>query len=302
MRIDFAVAFCVTICVTSVTVVFSKPTDDNNDGEYNYYYYSSSSSFGRVNMTELGAYAERFEADMRYEKDTSAVRIRMETLGLRHGPATARGCGYYAQMDGDKNGTTYTIFPAYREHRCEHRGETYLMRTTSLAVPTAYDLQMRFDDRSEKPVNVDVLTNGHRKTHVQTLCVGTYDRQHGHRSVCVNRAMFDECAAQVGESIARYVGTGKYEIPMSQSRSGIHAISFLDLDALLANFRKLIQKESDVAAQSAVCDGIRVMMGTSVDTGYCDAEYTNDVKAYGVNVMPKIRMNPDHCVPIPFGI
>lgn len=73
MRFNFAVIY---VNVVTLVAVFSQTVDDfNNNNNY------SSSSFGKVNMAEMGAHAERFETDLRYQEDNKAIRLRVEMLG-----------------------------------------------------------------------------------------------------------------------------------------------------------------------------------------------------------------------------
>lgn len=286
MRTELTVLFYVHALTSAA--VFAQQTADGNDGRW--------SAFGDANMTALGTFADEFVAELRNRNETAVVRLRLQMLWMDDRSITARGCGFHVRADGDKNSSAAVRFPTPLEHRCDDSGDTYMMRTTSIADPVVYDARLRLPGLSERAKWVQVRADGNRRTYVEVLCVGTHDWRTGYRSLCVNREVLNACAALTGDSVAEYEFSE--EIPMSRSRSGMHILAFQDLDFVFAGFRKLVQDGSDEYARTKFCNGVVWVPGNSYDTGYCDAETTYNVKTYGWHSMEPIPMNPDRCVPV----
>lgn len=245
-------------------------------------------------MAMLGAYAKRFEADLRNQNDTAALRFRMRILWPDENAVAARGCGFYIKAGSDANGSDVMGFPAYREHRCDNGAETYMMRTTSAADSPTYDVRMPLPDR---PQWVEVHADGYRRTYVEVMCVGLYVQEvAAYRSVCVNRALLNECAVLTDQSVYAYRDTA--EIPMSKARPGIQILVFQFFNSVFGGFRNMTRDASDIVSRYNVCNGIDWIRGQSYGTGYCHAERVSDIKKNGEATLPSVAMNPDRCVPV----
>lgn len=206
MRFNFAVFYAKVVMPVAV---LSQIAADGNDG--NHYYRSSLLSVDDDKMAELVAYADGFEADLRDENETVAVRFRLRTWQSDDNSSTVRGCGFHVRVDGDQDGSASLHFPASREHGCidtsAHTYGAYLMRTTSATV--TYDERLRLSSgRSERAERVEVRAEGHSNSYVKILCMGLYDRITGYHPVCINTGLWAECSAlsdqQVGGVLLMY--------------------------------------------------------------------------------------------------
>lgn len=292
-------AHCALRVVASVALVLSQAAvDDDYIWDSSKYNTSAPVPFGAASMAALAAFADRFDADLRADNDTAALRFRMRIAWMDENAVAARGCGFYLRAGSDAIGTVDTRFPAYREHRCDGTGFTYLMRTTSAADPAhTYDVRVPLPSR---PQWMELRADGYRRTYVDVACVAVYVSDTvGYRSACVDRPLLDVCAALTRQSVRGY-GDAAGHIPMSKSRAGVQILVLQDFDAVFAGFRNLTRDATDAVSRYSVCNGIDWVRGSSYGTGYCLAErlqvdVTDDG---GFRLVPSVQMDPDQCVPV----
>lgn len=305
MRFALAV-ICVAVATSVAAAVESSQlmdVDGYGDGDADGYSEYSYPLFGESNMTALGALAMRFEAQLRDRNETSVVRLQLHMWWMRRGEITNRGCGFRAQADGNRNSTAAVRFPAIREHMClgedgELCHDTYMMRTTSMSEPVVYEARLHLPGPSERARWVQVHADGHRRTYVEYMCVGTHDRPTGYRTLCIDRFALDACARLTGDSVAVFKDSDF--IPMARTRNSMRLIVFQDLDSVFAGFWRLVRNGSDKSAQSAFCEGIAWIRGNADPNArrYCDAETADNVRKYGWNSMDPVAINPDLCIPL----
>lgn len=316
MRFDFAV-FYVNV-VTSVSV-FSQTTTRNVplipslsfDNQSWVQVFTPSpdnldenllSWFSGSNMAKLGTYAKGFEVDMSDRNDIETVEFRLQ-MANTYG-TTIRGCGFYLQVDGDKDGIASLRFPASQEHNCG--SGTDEMRTTSYGDRVAYDKRLRLPSESERAKQLEVHADGYRRTYVDHVCVGMHnERKTEYRSMCVNSYLLDKCAELTGTLEYGPLSDWKGVIPMSKSTRGVHKIVFRNLDFLVDDFQRLVHNASDIVAGYQVCSRISFSMGEKeIGDEYCEARHVYNVRNYRSvpimvsNRMKSARVNPDNCVPV----
>lgn len=258
----------------------------------------SSSQFGAVNMTELGMYAEDFLAGVRGRNESESISFR-----LRTGVSSIKGCGFRVQADGNMDSFASLRFPAYVDHSCQD-GSIYVMRTTSPNV--TYDKRLRLSGHSERVNRIEVHADSFHVTYVNTLCVGLHDWINGHRAVCVNNRLLDECGKIVGRPY-EYINASS-DIPMSRTRSAVHKIVFRELKIIVESFQRLVRNTSDRRSQHGICDYINLVEGAieksmGEETHYCEAErkyitnLTFPVPFVTFTLMP-VHKNPDDCASV----
>lgn len=257
-----------------------------------------SSQFGVVNMTELGMYAEDFLAVVRDRNESESISFRLRTSA-----SSNKGCGFRVQANGNMDSYASLHFPAYVDHSCQD-GNTYLMRTTSPNV--TYDNYLRLSSHSEQANRIEVHADSFQVTYVNTICVGLHDWINGHRVVCVNNRLLDECGKIVGRPY-EYINALS-DIPMSRSRSAVHKIVFRELNIVIESFQRLVRNTSDRRSQHGLCDYINLVEGdfekpTGEGTYYCEAErkyitnLTFPVSFVSFTLKPEYK-NPDDCVSV----
>lgn len=293
MRFDFAVFY---VNVVTSTVVFSQLIIPDE-------ILSSS-------VSELGTYAKRFDVDLRSRNDTDAVGFRLKIWQLGDNNLI-RGCGFYVQANGDEDGFASLRFPASQEYKCGH--DTYIMRTTSYLDGVTYDKQLRLPSKSERAEEVEVHADGYRRTYVDVVCVGLYNKwKSDYHSMCVNNELLRKCAGLTDKTLESYLPLDIWNdtITMSKSTKGKHKIVFRDLDFLVEGFQRLVRNASDIGATHDVCNRIDFFVGEKViDDEYCEAEEVYNVnhhKSYFVGIpfktfaLKPARISPDLCVVKPW--
>lgn len=298
MRFVSAALYALHVAVTLVAVVHSQEPEDDYIWDTSKYNTSAPVAFGAASMAALAAFAGRFDADLRAENDTTALRFRMRIAWMDENAVAARGCGFLVRTGSDVIGSVDVHFPAYREHRCDNTGFTYLLRTTSATDPAhTYDVRVPLPHR---PKWAELRADGFRRTYVETACVALYVQEiEGYRTVCVDRPLLDVCATLTRQSVRGYEDAAGH-IPMSKSRTGIQILVLQDFDTMYGGLQNLTRDASDIVSQYNVCNGIDWVRGSSYGTGYCYAERLQVElgEKDSFRMAPSVQMDPDNCVPV----